>query len=517
MVVHDPGIADPIDGQRDDAPGARPQALVFGASGYVGSHLVPRLQAAGFAVRASSRNAAVLKARGWTDVEIVPADALDPASLVAALAGVEVAWYLVHSMAAGKDFGAIDLRAAAHFAHAAAQAGVRRIVYLGGLIPPDADSEHLVSRRDTGVVLRQGPVPVTEVRAGIIIGPGSAAWEVIRDLVNHLPVLLTPRWVRSKSAPIGLDNLLEYLVGVATIDAAAGAVLDVAGPDYITYEDLMRAYGAAVGKRVRVMRVPLLTPTLSAYWLGLVTAVPTAVAQALVGGLKHDLPADDAAIRHLLPIRRQTVRESIDAALAAERSQRVVARWSEGLLQFRGSPDHAFYAKRAGARADGRASAAALWRVTCAIGGDTGYYALPVLWWLRGAIDWLLGGPGLARGRRDPQSLRLGDRVDHWTVVGLDAERHLTLHFGMRAPGAGVLEFDIATSPAGDSTLDVTAYWHPQGIWGLLYWYAMAPAHGLLFRRMTSAMMRRAEAIDAAARMRPRDPASPATGQDRLD
>jgi hypothetical protein len=200
----------------------------------------------------------------------------------------------------------------------------------------------------------------------------------------------------------------------------------------------------------------------------------------------------------MLPIRLQTVRESIEAALAAERRHRVAARWSEGLLQFRGVPEHAFYAKRAGASARGRASPAALWQLVCAIGGDTGYYALPLLWWLRGVIDWLLGGPGLARGRRDPDALRLGDRIDHWTVVGIEAERHLTLHFGMRAPGAGVLEFDIATAADGASTLEITAYWHPQGIWGLLYWYAMAPAHGLLFRRMTAVMMRRAEALDAS-------------------
>jgi uncharacterized protein YbjT (DUF2867 family) len=495
---------DPRDAEasREGMPASGRRALVFGASGYVGSNLVPRLQAAGWSVRASSRNLKVLQARGWAGVDLVPADALDPASLDPALEGVEVAWYLVHSMAAGKDFGALDLQAASHFAAAAARAGVRRIVYLGGLIPRDAESEHLVSRRETGVLLRAGTVAVTEVRAGIIIGPGSAAYEVIRDLVNHLPLLLTPRWVRSKSAPIGLDNLLDYLVGVADIDAAAGAVLDAAGPEYITYEALMREYGAAVGKHPRIVAVPLLTPTFSAYWLGLVTAVPTAIARALVGGLKHDLPADDAAIRGLMPIRLHTVRESIDAALAAERAHRVAARWSEGLLQFRGSrPDHAFYAKRAGGSAHGTASAQALWQVVCTIGGDTGYYALPLLWWLRGAIDWLLGGPGLARGRRDPDTLRLGDRVDHWTVVGIEPERHLTLDFGMRAPGSGVLEFDIAVRPDGGSTLDITAYWHPQGIWGLLYWYALVPAHGLLFRKMTAVMMQRAQAIDSARRV----------------
>jgi uncharacterized protein YbjT (DUF2867 family) len=478
------------------------RVLVFGATGYIGAHLVPRLMREGCVVRASGRNRKVLEARDWQGVELVEADALAPETLPAALAGVDVAYYLVHSMAAGQDFGRLDLQAASHFAAAAERAGVRRIVYLGGLIPGDADSEHLISRRDTGERLRAGNVPVTEVRAGIIVGPGSAAYEVVRDLVNHLPLMLTPRWVRSKSSPIALDNLLEYLVRVATLDETAGRILDAAGPDYLSYEDVMRQYGEVVGKRPLIVPVPVLTPELSARWLGLITAVPTSIARALIGGLKHDLPADDAALRAMVPQRLLGFRDSVAAALQAERTHAVAARWSEGLLMFRGFRlDNAFYAKRASGSATGVASPAAVWHVTATLGGDTGYYTMDWLWWLRGAMDWLVGGPGLSKGRRHPTELRLGDRVDYWTVLALAPERRLTLNFGMRAPGSGVLEFEIDPEPAAAAErrtrLTITAYWHPRGVWGLLYWYALAPAHLFIFRRMTRSMMRRAERLDA--------------------
>jgi len=478
------------------------RVLVFGATGYIGSHLVPRLLREGCAVRASGRNRKVLEARDWQGVELVEADALVPESLPGALAGVDTAYYLVHSMAAGRDFGRLDLQAAENFAAAADRAGVRRIVYLGGLIPDDADSEHLVSRRETGERLRAGRVPVTEIRAGIIVGPGSAAYEVVRDLVNHLPLMLTPQWVRSKSSPIALDNLLEYLVRVATLDEAAGKVLDAAGPDYITYEDVMRQYGEVVGKRPFIIRVPVLTPELSARWLGLITAVPANIARALIGGLKHDLPANDAELRRLVPQQLLGFRASVEAALQAERTHTVAARWSEGLLMFRGFRlDNAFYAKRASGNAVGCASPAAVWHTVATIGGDNGYYTMQVLWWIRGVMDWLVGGPGLTKGRRHPTDLRIGDRIDYWTVLALEPERRLTLHFGMRAPGSGVLEFEVdpetAPTPGHRTRLTITAYWHPQGVWGLLYWYALAPAHLFIFRRMTRAMMRRAEQFDA--------------------
>ncbi len=486
--------------------------LVFGATGYIGSHLVPRLLSEGCAVRATGRHRDVLEARDWPGVELVEADALLPDTLPAALAGVDTAFYLVHSMAAGQDFGRLDLQAAENFAAAADQAGVRRIVYLGGLVPDNADSEHLVSRRETGERLRAGRVPVTEIRAGIIVGPGSAAYEVVRDLVNHLPLMVTPRWVRSKSSPIALDNLLEYLVGVACLDEAAGKIFDAAGPDYISYEDVMRQYGEVVGKRPRIIRVPVLTPELSARWLGLITAVPVNIARALIGGLKHDLPADDRELRRLVPQDLLSFRESVTAALQAERSQTVADRWTEGLLMFRGFQlDNAFYAKRASGTAVGCASPSAVWHTVSTIGGDNGYYTMDLLWQIRSVMDWLVRGPGLTRGRRHPTELRIGDRIDYWTVLALEPGRRLTLHFGMRGPGSGVLEFEVDPEPdphRGHRTrLTITAYWHPQGVWGLLYWYLLVPVHLFLFDKMTKAMMRRAEQFDATG---PRTTASQA-------
>jgi uncharacterized protein YbjT (DUF2867 family) len=481
------------------SPDPRSLVLVFGASGYIGTNLVPALVAAGRRVRAAARNRGVLEARGWSDVDLVEADALAPDSLPAALAGVDTAYYLVHSMASGENFGELDLVAAGHFADAAAGAGVRRIVYLGGLAPPDADSEHLVSRKQTGDRLRAGTVPVTEIRAGVIVGPGSAAYEVIRDLVYHLPLMVTPRWVRSKSSPIALSNLLEYLLRVPALAEAAGNVYDAAGPEYLSYEQLMRQFGEIAGKRPRILPVPVLSPGLSSYWLGLITAVPANIARALIQGLKHDIPADDAALRRLVPQRLLTFKEAVVAALEAERRHAVAARWTEGAFMFRRfRQDYAFYAKRASGSAATTASAAAVWQVVTSLGGKTRYFYMNWIWTLRELMDWLVGGPGFTRGRRDADDLRLGDTIDYWTVVGLDPGRRLTLDFGMKAPGAGIIEFEIDPARGDYTRLAVTAYWHPQGVWGLLYWAVLVPFHLFIFKGMTRAIARRAEALDAA-------------------
>ncbi len=481
-------------------PAKPPRALVFGASGYIGTYLVPRLLAEGWTVRAAARNPKVLAARQWP-VEQVAADALRPETLDAALEGIDIAYYLVHSMASGRDFGALDVQAAGHFADAAARAGVKRIVYLGGLVPPDARSEHLLSRQQTGERLRAGPVPVTEIRAGIIVGAGSAAYEVIRDLVNHLPLMVTPRWVSSKSSPIALDNLLEYLVRVATIPEAAGRILDAAGPEYLSYADLMRQYGEVVGRRPKIIPVPVLTPGLSAYWLALVTTVPASIARALIGGLAHDIPADDAELRALVPQRLLSFKEGVRVALEAERTQSVAARWTEGALMYRGGRhDYAFYARRASGSAVAAATPEALWRVLTSLGGQVGYFYGGPLWRIREWIDWLAGGPGLTRGRRHPTELRVGDTIDYWTVLGLEPARRLTLNFDLKAPGNGVLEFEIEPIDASHSRLTVTAYWHPAGIWGLLYWWALVPAHLFLFKGMTREIARRAEALETGQR-----------------
>jgi uncharacterized protein YbjT (DUF2867 family) len=471
--------------------------LVFGASGYIGSNLVPYLLARDIPVRACARRVQVLEARGWSDVEIVGADALDSTTLSAALDGIDTAYYLVHSMAAGRDFGQLDLQAAENFATAAQQAGVQRIVYLGGLIPEDADSEHIQSRRETGDMLRRGAVPVIEVRAGIIVGPGSAAFEVMRDLVYHLPVMLTPRWVRAKSPPIALDNLLEYLLRLPEIPDAEGQVFDAAGPETLTYEAMMRTLADVAGRRRPwVIPVALLSPKLSSYWLKFVTSVPTPVARALIEGLRHDFAADTEALRQLVPQQLLNFRDSVEAAFAAERQSGVEARWVEGAFAMRkGRIDYAYYAKRASGSQVSSASPAALWKVISAIGGDNRYYYLDSLWTLREFLDWLAGGHGLKRGRRDPQNLRLGDHIDSWEVIGLEPERRLTLAFGMRAPGAGVLEFEILPLDGGLTRLTATAYWHPAGVLGLIYWYSLEPAHRVVFDGMTREITRRAEAL----------------------
>ncbi len=474
------------------------RALVFGASGYIGANLTPRLVARGYRVRAAARNSKVLEARDWPEVERVQADALQPETLAAALKDIDVAYYLVHSMAAGRRFGQLDLQAADNFAHAAERMAVGRIVYLGGLTPPDAASEHLLSRRETGDRLRAGRTPVTEIRAGVIVGPGSAAFEVIRDLVYNLPVMVTPRWVQSKSVPIALDDLLEYLIRVPELESAAGEIYEAGGPEVLTYAELMRQFGDVVGKKPRIIPVPVLSPGLSSRWLSLITAVPTNIARALVEGLKHDILQTDFRLRELIPQRLLNFKEAVAAALEAERRNVVTARWTEGVLLFRNDrPDYAFYAKKASGSALSTASPQAVWRQVAAIGGRNRYYYMNFLWTLRELLDWLVGGPGFNRGRRHPTELRLDDAIDSWKVIGLEPERSLTLLFGMKSPGSGVLEFEVSPQPEGGARVTVTAYFHPAGVWGLLYWYALAPTHGFLFRGLTRAIAVRAEAAEA--------------------
>lgn len=472
--------------------------LVFGASGYIGSNLVPCLLSNNIPVRACSRRIEVLEARQWQGAEICQADALDKSTLLPAMKGIDVAYYLVHSMAAGSNFGRIDLEAAENFAEAASSAGIRRIVYLGGLLPDDADSEHILSRRDTGDVLRRGDVPVTELRAGIIVGPGSAAFEVMRDLVFHLPLMITPRWVRAKSPPIALDNLLTYLLRLPKIDQAAGQVYNATGPDNLSYEDMMIILAEEAGKRRPVIiPVPVLSPKLSSYWLKFITSVPASIAQALIGGLKHDFSASNETLSELIPQRLLGFRESVRAAFTAEQQSQIESRWVEGAFAMRQHRiDYSFYAKQASGSAVTSASPASLWKVVSAIGGNNRYYYLNGLWTIREMMDWLAGGPGLHRGRRDPQHLRVGDRVDSWEVIGMDPERRLSLSFGMRAPGAGVLEFDIKPISQKETSITATAYWHPAGFLGLAYWFSLEPAHKIIFRGLTQEICRRAEALE---------------------
>jgi uncharacterized protein YbjT (DUF2867 family) len=469
--------------------------LVFGASGYIGGHLVPYLVAQGHDVRATARNVEVLESRDWQGVALAHADALRPESLDDVLRDVDIAYYLVHSMAAGKDFPKLDAEAARNFAAAAARQGVRRIVYLGGLVPSAPTSLHLRSRQETGDILRAGSVPVTEIRAGMIVGPGSAAWEVIRDLVNHLPIMITPRWVSSRSTPIALSNLLRYLADAPALEETAGEIYDVGGPDVLTYAEIMRQYAELVGRKPRIIPVGVLTPRLSSYWLRLVTTVPTNVARALIDGLSQDVIADDHRLEELVPQQLLGFRESAAEALEADRKHAVPARWVESSIavaEFH--PQYSYYSKQQGDGASTDASSEALWRVLCQFGNEGDFFYARWLWWLRRAIDWPIGGPSFRRKRRHPDQLRVGDVVDSWRVIAMQPNERLTLLMEMKAPGAGVLEFVIADE--GDHRhVTATAYFHPAGIWGLLYWFALIPAHAFIYRGMSREIALRASQL----------------------
>jgi hypothetical protein len=342
-------------------------------------------------------------------------------------------------------------------------------------------------------------VPVTEVRAGVIIGPGSAAFEVIRDLVFHLPAMVTPRWVHSRSQPIALDDVLDYLLRLPEIPQAEGAIYDVGGPEVLTYAQMMREFGDLVGRRPVIVPVPVLTPRLSSYWLNLVTAVPTNVARALIDGLEHDVLADNAAIQALIPLPLKKYRQAVEAALAAERSGTAAARWSEGsMLYRRDRPDFAFYAKQMSGEAVAAAPADAVWREVAAIGGDNGYYFLDAAWRVRGCIDELAGGVGLRRGRRDPHDVAVGDTIDFWRVVAVEPGRRLTLLAEMKLPGSAALDLEVRPEGPGRTRIVVTAYFHPAGAPGLLYWHALTPAHVVIYRGLAKAIAERAERNVAA-------------------
>ena len=447
-------------------------------------------------MRATSRNVDVIASREWSNVELAEADALQPDTLDRVLEGVDIAYYLVHSMAAGKSFPELDASAAHNFAAAAARQGVKRIVYLGGLVPDMPKSTHLRSRQETGDILRAGSVPVTEIRAGMIIGPGSAAWEVIRDLVNHLPVMVTPRWVFSRSTPIALSNLLRYLADAPVLDETAGQIYDVGGADDLTYEEIMRQYAELVGKKPYIIPVRVLTPRLSSYWLNLVTSVPTNIARALIDGLSQDVIADDDRLARLVPQKLLGFREAAAEALDADRKHAVPARWVEGSIARREfQAEYGFYSKRAGACAYTDASADDLWRVVCRFGQDGDFFYARSLWWLRRSLDWVVGGPSMRRKRRHPDDLQVGDVVDSWRVISIQPGKQLTMLMEMKAPGAGVLEFDIGDSGNGQRSITITAYFHPAGVWGLLYWFAVLPFHALLFRGMANGIVRRASGL----------------------
>ncbi len=472
--------------------------LVTGATGYIGGRLVPELLDAGYAVRCLARSPTKLEGRPWSDrVETVAGDVTDPASVAAAMDGVDAAYYLVHAMGATREFAERDRRAAQVFRDAAADAGLAQIVYLGGLGDDDAGlSEHLSSRHDVGAVLAEGPVPVTELRAAVIIGSGSASFEMLRHLTDVLPAMLTPRWVRTRCQPIAIRDVLAYLVGVLGEAGALGKVLEIGGPDVVTYEGMMQLYARVAGLRPRVVvPVPVLTPRLSSYWVGLVTPLPVGLARPLIDSLENEVVVRDPAITALVPRELVPLRDAIELALARTRDVEVTTSWAEAELVGRSPADPVPSDPQwsGGVVLDdtqtvhSEAPIADVYAGVCSIGGSRGWLVAEPLWEVRGLADRLLGGPGMRRGRRHPTQLRVGDTVDFFRVEAIVPERLLRLHAEMKVPGDAWLEWTM--EPEGDGTrLVQKARFHPRGVWGRVYWYSMLPFHHFIFRRLATTL-----------------------------
>jgi len=476
--------------------------LLTGATGYIGGRLVPRLLEAGHRVRCLARDPARLEGRDWLPrVEVVTGDCLRPETLPAAMEGVDTAFYLVHSMTGGHDFEERDVMAARNFAMAAKAAGVRRIIYLGGLGDPATGlSDHLRSRQATGAALRETGVTVTEFRAAVIVGSGSLSFEIIRCLTERVPVMICPKWVYTRVQPIAIRNVLDYLAAALDTPESAGRVLEIGGADVTTYGGMLTGYARVRGLRRWLIPVPLLTPRLSSFWVHLVTPVPAAIARPLIDGLRNDVIVRDDAARRLFPqIEPLGYAAAVRLALENLDRGRVETAWSDAMMSSQGDAPPVQLTAREGMILERRqyavpASVEAVYRSFTQLGGATGWLYMDWAWRLRGALDRLLGGVGMRRGRRDPQDVRVGDAVDFWRVEAVGPNRLLRLRAEMKVPGRAWLEFQVEPRPGGGSLLSQTAFFAPRGLAGLLYWYTLYPIHALIFSGLVKRLARNAAA-----------------------
>ena len=489
-------------------PPTRQLALVTGPTGYIGGRLVPELLAAGFRVRVMARQPRNLADREWHDqVDIVKGDAADADSVTRALSEVDIAYYLIHSLGTGAEFQSLDRLNAQNFAAAARACGVGRIVYLGGLYPAEGKlSPHLESRREVGEILLVSGVPTTVLRAAAIIGSGSASFEMLRYLTERLPIMITPRWVESQIQPIAVRDVLRYLVGSAAMPPEVNRGFDIGGPDVMSYRQMMAAYARTAGlKSRRVLALPLLTPSLSSHWVGLVTPVPNSIARPLMESLINEVICKEHDIATYVSDPDEgliSFCRAVELALQRVHDRRVTTSWSSATTvgapsdPLPGDPAWAggsLFVDERVCRVD--ATPEQLWAVIKGIGGDNGWYSWRLGWWARGLLDRLLGGPGLRRGRRDPFDLAVGDALDWWRVEDIEDSRLLRLRAEMRLPGLAWLELIIETDDQGRTLFRQRALFHPQGPAGGLYWAMIYPFHGLVFGGMQRNIALEAESL----------------------
>ena len=470
-------------------PSTTSPILLTGATGYIGGRLLHVLQNAGHRVRCITRRPEALQSCVAATTEVVNGNVLDRESLTGTMDGVEIAYYMVHSMGSKGDFEEQDRRAAHNFGQEARRAGVGRIIYLGGLGETSEElSPHLKSRLEVAEVLRASGVQVVEFRASIVIGSGSLSFEMIRSLVERLPVMVTPRWVNVTAQPIAIDDLLQYLSAALDLETDDHAIFEIGGPDSVSYGDLMREYARQRRLRRLMIPVPLLTPRLSSLWLGLVTPVYARIGRKLIGSIRHPTVVRDNAARQTFPhVRPQGVCEAIASALGNEDRECVATHWADALSSSGDARDWGgvrfgnWLVDSRTVRVD--CSPASAFKPIACIGGDTGWYYGTWLWKLRGFIDLLVGGVGIRRGRRDPETLSVGDALDCWRVEAFEPGRRLRLLAEMKLPGRAWLEFEVEGDEQS-STIRQTAIFDPVGLFGLVYWYAVYPLHQLVFDGM---------------------------------
>lgn len=470
--------------------------LLTGATGYIGGRLLGRLQERRARVRCVARSPENLRHRAEGLTEVVRGDVFDVDSLRDALEGVDTAFYLVHSMSESKGFVEGDREAAENFSTAARERGVRRIIYLGGLGDAGDLSPHLASRQEVGRILRASGVQTVELRASIIIGSGSLSFEMVRSLVEKLPVMTTPRWVRSLAQPIGIEDVLEYLLESIDLDVDGSPVFEIGGAERASYEEIMREYARQRGLRRWILPVRVLSPRVSSLWLGLVTPVYARIGRALIEGVRNDTIVRDDAARSVFGVRPRGLRESIQRALKNEDRDFAETRWSDALSSG-GQSEQSFGGVRFGSRVvDSRTAHVAVdptmaFHPIQRIGGRVGWYAANPLWRLRGFVDLLLGGVGLRRGRGHPEHIVVGDALDFWRVEAFEPDRMLRLRAEMKVPGRAWLQFEVEPEEQG-SLIRQTALFDPRGLSGLVYWYGLYVVHAFIFSGMLRGIVRAA-------------------------